>query len=94
MIQSTLKMQMDFDRKVPVIEIVHRPSDETVDHLLSAYLQSQGHTSRWLRIEYQGEFKGGYMYRVYAITPSELPEETKLMDAVIQEKIGLPPAKE
>jgi hypothetical protein len=90
MIQSTLKMQMDFDRKVPVIEIIHRSSDETVDHLLQQYLQSAGHISRWLRLEYMGEFKGGNLYRTYVVIPQELNEEIKLMQAVVHEKVGVP----
>ena len=90
---SRITIEIDFDKgNLPVIAISQQSSDDVRDKVLSQFLQSLQHTSRWLRIEYKGE--GGasqltapyyHKWQLTPITPQELENEIKLMQAVVDD---------
>lgn len=88
---SRITIDMDFDNNnLPVIKIIQEDSEDVRDKLLSSFLQSLAHSSRWIKIEYQGEFPQDQHLKPYKkvwqltpIKPNEITEEIKLMNAVI-----------
>jgi hypothetical protein len=79
---SRITIEVAFDRNnLPVIQIIETPSPDVRDKLLSHFLQSLQHTSRWCRIEYLAEDSRGRIWQIHPITPQDIPEELKLMTA-------------
>jgi hypothetical protein len=75
---------------MPIVQIIQEDSDDVRDKLLSQFLQSLGHSSRWLKIEYKGEipkndFVAPYkkVWQLAPITTSELKREMALMDSLL-----------
>lgn len=84
---SRLTIEVDFSNgNIPCIQILQENSDDVRDKLVSQFLQSLMHTSRWCRIEYIGEQRLAHRWSITPITPYDLQSEIKLMEAVIQEK--------
>lgn len=51
--QSKLTIEVDFDKNnQPVIQIIHRQSDDVRDKLVTSFLQSFGHSSNWASVEW------------------------------------------
>ena len=83
---SRITIDMDFaNGNIPCIQILQESSDDVRDKLLSQFLQSLMHTSRWCKIEYIGKEKIGHRWSITPITPYDLHSEMKLMGATIRE---------
>lgn len=96
--KSKITIEVDFENgNLPTIQILSRDSDDVRDKLIKAFLQSFQHTSRWCKMIYMGNF-GTYdqinevampnechKYLVVPVTPNELAEEIKLMQATLKE---------
>jgi hypothetical protein len=86
---SRISVEVDFENNnLPVIQILRKDSPDVRDKLVSAFLQSLQHTSRWCKITYVGgtdhnNNEVGDQWKISPITPLELMEEMKLMEAVI-----------
>ena len=97
--RSRITIEIDFDKNnLPVIAIAQESSDDVRDKILSQFLQSLQHTSRWLRIEYKGEAGATKLIAPYyhkwhltPITPQELENEIKLMQAVVDDMKEIAP---
>ena len=85
---SRISIEIDFENNnLPVIQILRKDSNDVRDKLVSAFLQSFQHTSRWCKITYVGgtdhnSKEVGDQWKISPITPQELSEEIKLMEAV------------
>lgn len=92
--KSKITIEVDFENgNRPVIQVLSRQSDDVRDNLISSFLQSLGHTSRWAAFKYKGEqgvsypgseSNNAHCWIITPLTPAELPEEIKLMEATIQ----------
>lgn len=91
----TIEVNSD-ENNLPVLQVLQQNSDDVRDKLLSSFLLSLQHTSRWCRIEYIGNFGVADMiknnpvsevhkWHIIPIRPSELPEEIKLMAVTIEQ---------
>ncbi len=84
---SRLTIEVDFSNgNIPCIQILQENSDDVRDKLVSQFVQSLMHTSRWCKIEYIGAQKFAQRWSITPISPYDLQSEMKLMDAVIKEK--------
>lgn len=98
--KSRITIEVDFDNgNMPVIQILSRNSDDVRDNLLKSFLQSLQHTSRWGVIHYAGSYGelsgvtdgvptvAGEVHRwvIKPITPQQIPEEIKLMQATYRD---------
>lgn len=77
------------NNNIPVVKIVNRKSEDVRDALVSNFVQRLDHTSisRWLKIEYQGEYTpDGHVWHVVPIesTIPALKEEIRLMQSMIE----------
>jgi hypothetical protein len=88
--KSRITIEVDFDNgNLPVIQILRKDSDDVRDRLVSQFLQSLQHTSRWCKILYEGEFQqhgdqtNVQRWKVSPLMPSDLAEEIKLMETVL-----------
>lgn len=100
--KSRITIEVDFENgNMPVIQILARKSDDVRDNLVSAFLQSLQHSSRWCKILYNGNFgvwdsstdqtrHEVHKWTISPMTPSELPEEMKLMEGVFDRWKNLP----
>lgn len=92
--ESRISIEVDFDNgNRPVIQILHRESDDTRDSLISHFLQSRAHLSRWITIQYKGDKNGSPYYHLHPVTPADLPSEIKLMQVLMAETGNTPPVK-
>lgn len=89
--KSRITIEVDFDNgNLPFIQVLSKDSNDVRDKLITAFLQSLQHTSRWVRIEYAGEFlqygedENVHKWMLKPIIPSEIPEEIKLMTATLK----------
>lgn len=81
---SKITIEVDFSNKnLPVIQILQRDSDDVRDKLISNFLQGLMHTSRWCKIEYNGQYMDTHRWNIAPITPYELSDEIKLMEVTI-----------
>lgn len=86
---SKISIELDFDRgNLPIIQVLHKTSDDVRDGIVGNFIQHLDHTSisRWLRIEYKWKRSDGA--NIWHISPissslSELEEEAKLMMAMV-----------
>jgi len=95
--KSKITIEVDFENgNRPVIQVLSRQSDDVRDNLISSFLQSLGHTSRWAAFKYKGEqgvsypgseTNNAHCWIITPLTPAELPEEIKLMEAVIHQSV-------
>lgn len=91
--KSRITIEVDFsNNNLPVIQILSQDSDDVRDGLIKAFLQSLQHTSRWCKILYEGEAStfddatvNKQRWRIVPITPKEIPNEIKLMQATLEE---------
>lgn len=88
--KSRITIEVDFENgNLPVIQILRKDSDDVRDKLISSFLQSFQHTSRWIKIDYAGEFsqhgEDGDVQKwiLKPVVPSDLPNEIKLMEALL-----------
>lgn len=85
---SRLTIEVNFDEgNLPIIQVLNQQSDDVRDKLVTNFLQSLGHTSRWCRLLYIGNFSGNEhapinKWHIVPITPQELKEEIALMQMV------------
>jgi hypothetical protein len=95
--KSRITIEIDFDAgNLPVIQVLNQSSDDVRDNLISSFLQSLQHTSRWCRIEYKGnrskfappvDFDDPiHCWHIVPIKPKDIPDEIALMKAVLEEK--------
>ena len=95
--KSRITIEVNFDEgNRPIIQIMQQPSDDVRDKLLQSFLQSLEHTSRWCKILYMGnrsvydskvaEIDHVHSWHIIPLVPKDIPEEIKLMEAVIIEK--------
>ena len=83
--KSRITIEVDFDHNnLPVIQILENHSDDVRDRLIGHFLQSLQHTSRWCKILFIADDSKGRHWRIYPMTPYEIPEEIKLMKSVIE----------
>ncbi len=92
--KSRISIEVDFNNNnLPVIQIVSQDSDDVRDKLVKSFLQSFKHCSRWTTIEFIGNnlsYKpdGGadsWTWKITPISPQQLEEEIKLMEATLKE---------
>lgn len=84
--KSRITIEIDYENnRTPILRIVQENSSDVRDGLIKDFLQSLGHTSRWLRIEFQrwNEETKQQVYNITPITTSEIPDEIALMKAII-----------
>ncbi len=90
--QSRISVEVDFqNNNLPIIQILRKDSNDVRDKLVSAFLQSLQHTSRWCKITYVGgldsnQIEVGDQWKISPITPQELPEEMRLMQVAFPHK--------
>jgi hypothetical protein len=87
--ESRIQISVDFENKNrPVIKILQKESDDVRDSLVHNFINHLDHTSisRWVRLEYMGEFSGSHSWQLVPITSEELPAEVELMQAMIRTK--------
>lgn len=90
--KSKITVEVDFNNNnLPVLRILQSDSDDVRDKLVSSFLQSLGHTSRWAVIAYDGEVGVSYpgsdqthRWFIRPITPQEIESEISLMQAVLR----------
>lgn len=90
--RSRITIEVDFENQnKPIVQIIQEDSDDVRDKLLSSFLQSLGHTSRWVKIEYKGElpqneFVAPYkrIWQLSPITIHELKREKALMESLMK----------
>ncbi len=92
--KSKITIEVDFENgNRPVIQVLSRKSDDVRDNLISSFLQSLQHTSRWGVFEYQGErgisYPGSgddnaHCWYIRPLTPAEIESEMSLMKATIK----------
>lgn len=89
---SRITIEVNFEEgNIPVIQILHKDSDDVRDKLISAFLQSLSHTSRWGKILYMGNASYHpaepiHRWQIIPIKPEELSEEIRLMEKVNETK--------
>lgn len=90
--KSKITVEVDFNKNnLPVLRILQSDSDDVRDKLVSSFLQSLGHTSRWARMDYDGESGISYpgsdqthRWFIRPITPHEIESEISLMQSVLR----------
>lgn len=96
--KSRITIEVNFDEgNLPVIQILNTHSDDVRDKLISSFLQSLQHISRWCKIIYMGDeshfhphFNDGlaiHKWHIVPITPKDIESEMKLMKATLQDTI-------
>jgi hypothetical protein len=84
---SRITIEVDFDKNnLPIIQILQSSSDDVRDKLVAAFCQSLQHTSTWCKIQFTGGTDIVNRWQITPITPQELPEEIKLMEAVLSHR--------
>ena len=95
--KSRITIEVNFDEgNLPVIQVLSQDSDDVRDKLISSFLQSLQHTSRWCKIEYRGnrskfappmDFDEPiHCWHIIPLKPKEIKAEIKLMQATLNEK--------
>lgn len=87
---SKISIELDFDKgNLPVIQVLHKTSDDVRDGIVGNFIQHLDHTSisRWLSIQYK--FKrsdGAQIWHIAPISSSidELEKEANLMLAMVK----------
>lgn len=87
--ESKISIEIAYDLgNLPVIQVLHKTSDDVRDGLVGNFIQHLDHTSisRWLRMEYKYKRSDGAL--IWNIVPissslSELEKEAKLMMAMV-----------
>jgi hypothetical protein len=90
--KSRITIEVNFDEgNLPVIQVLSQSSDDVRDKLIQSFLQSLQHTSRWCKIIYMGnrsvfetreaDTNPIHSWHIIPLTPKELTEEIKLMQA-------------
>lgn len=102
--KSRITIEVNFEENnLPIIQVLNnRSSDDVRDKLITSFLQSLQHTSRWCKIIYMGnasidEKEPIYRWHIVPVTPQQIPEEISLMQALIKTeelKSKKPPAGE
>lgn len=95
---SKISIEIAYDlSNLPVVQVLHKTSDDVRDGLVGNFIQHLDHTSisRWLKIEYlYKRSDGAQIWRLVPISSSlnELESEAKLMTAMAESlKAQLPP---
>lgn len=97
---SKITIDLDFAYgNVPVIQILHKTSDDIRDKIVGNFVQQLDHTSisRWLRMEYKYKrTDGALIWNIVPITSSidELEREAKLMLAMVESLRAQMPAED
>lgn len=99
--KSKITIEVDFENNnLPVLRIMQCDSDDVRDKLLSSFLQSLQHTSRWARIEYDRQMtyqnavdESTHRWFIRPITPQEIEAEIKLMQAALDHYNSTPKEK-
>lgn len=92
---SKITIEVDFENgNMPVIQILQQDSDDVRDKLISQFLQSLGHTSRWGVIEYKhsigGDGQDKHKWFIKPLTVRQLAEvEMPMMEAVIKDTLPI-----
>jgi hypothetical protein len=87
---SKITIEIDFEKgNLPIIQVLHRKSEDVRDSLIGNFIQHLDHTSisRWLKIEYIGErIDDGHIWHIAPISSSltELESEAKLMLTMVE----------
>ena len=90
--KSRISIEVDFERKnLPIIQILKQDSEDVRDKLVSNFLQSLQHASRWCKIDYIGEGNEPTQARwhISPLTLEDLLEEVKLMQATIDHHMAV-----
>lgn len=91
--KSRISIEVDFENnRESIIQIERETSSDTRDKLVSDFLQSLQHTSRWATITFVGsrdKFPDGSCdtWKITPLTPQQLESEIKLMQAVIDQYV-------
>lgn len=87
--ESRISIELDYERSnLPVIQVIHKTSDDVRDGIVGNFIQHLDHTSisRWLKIEYlYKRSDGALIWRISPISSSlsELENEAKLMLSMV-----------
>jgi len=84
--ESKIQITLDFNaNNRSVISIFQKSSPDVRDKLVANFINQLDHASisRWVRLEYLCEMDGGHSWQLVPITSEELPEEVKLMQAML-----------
>lgn len=88
--ESKISIELDFEQgNLPVIQVLHKTSDDVRDGIVGNFIQHLDHTSisRWLKIEYvYKRIDGADVWRIIPISSSlaELENEAKQMMAMVE----------
>lgn len=100
--ESKITIEIDFSNgNLPVIQVLHKTSDDVRDGIVGNFIQHLDHTSisRWLRMEYKYKRSdGANIWNIIPISSSltELENEAKLMMAMVdslKEQMPTEPSK-
>lgn len=94
--KSRITVEVDFDNgNQPVLQILSHHSNDVRDRLLSVFLQSLAHTSRWATVQYVGSYDdhasnsqeigtsgNAHRWIIKPVPPEQLAQEIQLMQAV------------
>jgi hypothetical protein len=101
--ESKITIEIDFSNgNLPVIQVLHKTSDDVRDGIVGNFIQHLDHTSisRWLRMEYKYKRSdGANIWNIIPISSSltELENEAKLMMAMVdslKEQMPTEPTKQ
>lgn len=87
--ESKITIEIDFSNgNLPVVQVLHKTSDDVRDGIVGNFIQHLDHTSisRWLRMEYKYKRSdGALIWNLVPISSSltELENEAKLMMAMV-----------
>ena len=84
--KSRITIEVNYDQnRQPMLQIIQEDSQDVRDGLVADFLQSLGHTSRWLKIEFKlwDEQNQKRWWTISPITMEQLPDEMKLMTALL-----------
>lgn len=95
--KSRITIEVNFEEgNLPVIQVLSQQSDDVRDKLISSFLQSLQHTSRWCKIIYMGNRSvfgepeasrnPVHSWHIIPIRPNEIEEEMSLMKSVVEQK--------
>lgn len=93
--RSTIKIEINFEEgNLPVIEVINISSDDVRDKLISVFLQSLSHTSRWCKIIYMGNCSRDAneprnRWQIIPVKPEEIEQEISLMQGVLERWKGI-----
>jgi hypothetical protein len=93
---SRITFELDFDSHEPYIRVISQDSEDLRDKVVSYFKERFGHTSSWCKVVFQPTSVAEYRadrteFRIYAIPPDELKDESDAMVEQAQLNGKIPP---